>query len=322
MVNKCIEDYIEHSNTCIYFWEQINEHDKTETNNDETSNKTTEEMEIEEPDIRVLVDNKKKGFKRISPQHEPKDVRAFECKICKEMFWTNGRLKEHMMFKHVDDGDWNCKECPFQSNNEVYLKKHIDAKHTPKSVIYSDQTLKCKHCLVQFKNKTVLNIHIKENHKSYKPCDNFSVDRCEFDSDCKFYHIKLKQSEVICYKCGDTFSSRTSLIKHIKQIHGNLQCVKYNSNECKFNSDTCFYSHTNKSNEPKKTVEKSTNVKNSESSEDFRHAPANLEPPDEPQSKETLEQHRLREIVLSEIPKMVEIMIPIIKEQMKIPTTN
>ena len=95
-----------------------------------------------------------------------------------------------------------------------------------------------------FPSKNDLNGHIKETHKTHKPCNKFPGNRCEYDDDeCRYRHIILQQGEHICYKCGEITTSRTNIMNHIKEIHGNILCHKFLLNKCTYFS-RCLYSHS------------------------------------------------------------------------------
>ena len=102
-------------------------------------------------------------------------------------------MNGHMLTQHTEDGDWNCKDCDFQTNSKTNLQNHIKEKHTQPTM------LTCKHCLVNFKTNVSLNIHIRENHKPYKLCDKLMNNKCEFDSDCIFNHVQIKGGEEVCF---------------------------------------------------------------------------------------------------------------------------
>ena len=84
---------------------------------------------------------------------------------------------------------------------------------------------------------------MKEAHRSYKPCRNFASNRCEYDGDCSFYHIILEKGEHICYRCAHKTKSRTEMMRHIKNEHGNIICHRFLRNQCNFGSQ-CLYSHS------------------------------------------------------------------------------
>ena len=102
---------------------------------------------------------------------------------------------------------------------------------------------KCYQCELSFSSKEEMKQHLKE-HKSYKPCRKFQTNSCELiEEDCSFNHIILGPNEQICYKCNHITTSKTELMKHIKDMHGNEVCHKFLANKCDFAS-RCLFRHT------------------------------------------------------------------------------
>ena len=85
--------------------------------------------------------------------------------------------------------------------------------------------------------------HISESHKTFQPCNKFQNNTCEYDEDCRYRHVKIKENEHLCYKCGETFTNKTLLMKHIKEAHGDIPCLKYIKGECRFSESSCFFRH-------------------------------------------------------------------------------
>ena len=81
-----------------------------------------------------------------------------------------------------------------------------------------------------------------KHNKSHKPCRYFPTQNCEYDYECHFTHVILKQNEQICYKCGDILSNKTLLLKHIVSVHGEDPCKKFRVNKCTFGTK-CFFKH-------------------------------------------------------------------------------
>ena len=118
--------------------------------------------------------------------------------------------------------------------NRDQLYQHMDINH---------KTFECNLCNTLFKTRKDFNIHCKDIHKmAFKPCRNFPNKNCEYDSECNFYHIILKQGEHICFKCGDVFDNKTLLLNHIKTDHGQETCKRFQENKCTF-GERCFYKH-------------------------------------------------------------------------------
>ena len=54
------------------------------------------------------------------------------------------------------------------------------------------------------------------------------------------HHMSAPQ---ICFKCGKEWESKTDLINHIKSVHGNTICHKFQENKCDRSSTECIFSH-------------------------------------------------------------------------------
>ena len=111
------------------------------------------------------------------------------------------------------------------------------------TVVEENLQHKCYLCKRKFKEKIHLREHILESHKTFQPCINFQKNTCEYNEDCRFRHVKIKENEHLCYKCGETFTSKTHLVTHIKAAHGEIPCEKYLKGECRFNERSCFFRH-------------------------------------------------------------------------------
>ena len=110
---------------------------------------------------------------------------------------------------------------------------------------------KCNLCEQICQYMKDINSHMIKDHQTYKPCVKFEANKCGEASKCRFRHIKLKESEEICYKCGQICTSKTDIINHIKDIHGNEVCHIFLSNQCSRSSAQCIYKHHTKDTLPK-----------------------------------------------------------------------
>lgn len=97
---------------------------------------------------------------------------------------------------------------------------------------------------MDFESEKEVKSHIRNMHKTHKPCKNFQLNQCQYAQDCSFRHIILQEGEYICYKCGNTYPSKTEMMKHVKEIHGNIICHRFLRNECTYNT-RCLFSHRN-----------------------------------------------------------------------------
>ena len=184
----------------------------------------------------VLLDHVKSDHQQGSPMELVKQKPS--CNICGITRNTQYQVDKHIRNTHnmeEDDSSYNCNDCSYQCMSRDVLKKHIETAHRPQK--------QCKNCDMKFTSRNELNFHISEHHKSHKPCTKFANSTCEFDDDCRFKHIVLLETEHICYKCGNIEGSKTSLLKHIKAIHGNEPCQRFKAGSCPFNSK-CLFTHT------------------------------------------------------------------------------
>ena len=140
-------------------------------------------------------------------------------------------MKTHDM--NEEDCSYNCTVCSYQSMNRDQLTEHIERTHETENI--------CKTCNKNCSSKAELDNHIYENHMSYKPCKNFPTNNCEYDDECRYRHVILKQGEQLCYKCGDKFSGKSFLLNHIKNMH-NDPCRKHIEGKCSYGT-RCVFKH-------------------------------------------------------------------------------
>ena len=129
---------------------------------------------------------------------------------------------------------FTCRECDFQSVNREQLIEHIKRKHN-KHI--------CNSCNISCNSKSDLSSHILKTHKSeHKPCRNFASNKCDYNEECRYKHIKLKENEHICFTCGFIASSIKNLMQHIMEIHGSQPCRKFAERKCD-RGQLCWFSH-------------------------------------------------------------------------------
>lgn len=72
--------------------------------------------------------------------------------------------------------------------SEVLADDKVKGQQTDE---HENTSIYCKLCEETLSTRRELNRHIKENHKTYKPCNKFKVDKCEFDNDCIFNYNSM-----------------------------------------------------------------------------------------------------------------------------------
>ena len=139
-----------------------------------------------------------------------------------------------------------CQICGYTRNTRYQLDRYIQERHEENNDRSHENNgapqIICDLCNKQISKRRELTNHLISDHKSKKPCDGFREDRCDLDDECRFRHIKLKQGEEICYKCGKIFQSKRDLLSHIEQIHGHEICHRYLRNEC--TARRCLFTHS------------------------------------------------------------------------------
>ena len=261
-----------------------------------------EDNDVETPNIENIISNKNSGYERPNPQSkpEPKQTKKTNvihiCEQCGKQFAQEKHMKTHTLNHNSDigshacsqccetfsnkqvldihtktheDGDHNCVKCDFQGNSKEALIKHKTTKHVKKSELI------CKFCETKFSFRYQLTSHILENHGTYKPCSNYEKNKCEFDSECRFNHIIIKEGSYICFECGNIFNNKTLMMKHIGEQHGSILCNKFASGRCTY-GNRCIYKH-----EAQEPTQSRTNQTNNPT-QGFQGTPPNTAPPNWP----------------------------------------
>ena len=133
-----------------------------------------------------------------------------------------------------EDSSYTCRDCSFQTNNREHLLQHLEKNHS-KYI--------CNKCNKSLNSKNKMNQHIIEKHPSYKPCRDYATNSCEYNEECRYKHIKLRDNQHICYTCGVMTATVKDIMTHIKEVHGSEPCTRYEKGICDRNNK-CWYSHS------------------------------------------------------------------------------
>ena len=243
-------------------------------------------------DEEMLVAMKENGFRRTGPQSQsiPRNSSTtYTCVLCKQIFKTKDTLKKHTETHNTEDedGDWNCKNCSFQTNSESNLKNHEQTTGhkiwEETAIKVSQPSIKCNICQKEFPNENEIALHKRKDHKSFKPCRN--LPNCPYGSECKFNH-QPTTDKFICYDCGEEFPHLKNLMAHRKKHHTMNSCEKFLRNECPFTNEACWFNHTNPIDPTNEDIKKNDifskdeNLSNKEYQPPvFWERPVNLAPP-------------------------------------------
>ena len=196
-------------------------------------------------DAKVILDGKLNGFSREGPHSKPiakPVVQQHTCKKCKKVFKTKPDLTHHMS-QHINDGDWNCDDCPHQTNTKDNLKRHLDATHhKSKHITIVPEKIPCNLCASSFDDNTELEKHRRGTHKTFKPCRN--LPKCPYENSCLFNHNVIDSNNFLCYECGLELHTFRYLMFHRKNNHTMNKCLKFSDNNCKFTDESCWYNHS------------------------------------------------------------------------------
>ena len=204
-------------------------------------------------DFKESIHESKKGLgKHMQSKHIEKDKSISSTK-CDNKASRESEFTQHLSQNTDDDREFNCIDCPFQGTREEELKNHISMKHT----------IKCRICDEAFNDKRNLMKHRKKEHPSrVAPCKNFLEGICSYTAEsCHWIHGKVEKDvrSINCYICGKAFNSKTEVMKHRRESHGNVvePCNKFVRGECPFQDNFCWFKHENESKgEPEKDNDK------------------------------------------------------------------
>ena len=177
-----------------------------------------------------------------------------QCNYYETVFWTELQLRSHVELHHVEESvkitlQYNCKDCSFQGENSLELKKHIQiTKHTP-----SEYIEECYTCKKEFSSYWNLMNHRKAEHPSNKKCRYFLNNLCRFNSvTCWYKHVdasepvnKEKVFEFQCDHCDQRFGLRSSLMSHRKTNHSEKvsKCKQFAQGNCNMDGNSCWFDH-------------------------------------------------------------------------------
>jgi len=161
------------------------------------------------------------------------------CSYCAKHFSSQDSLRRHISTIHLkftNQAAVSCSMCVKTFRDQTCLKRHIQNNHTEKK-------FECDLCSKSFALKSILDKHVRCVHEVN--VDNsvlkFECHRCNKRVACKskldkhmIKHQKDEKGLLICDICGDEFSSKSNLKRHMTVIHEEKKMLK-----CKW-CDKCF----------------------------------------------------------------------------------
>ena len=161
----------------------------------------------------------------------------------------------HKENEEIKTKQYNCNDCPFQGENGLELKRHIQrTMHTP-----SDYKEECYTCNKEFTSYWALMNHRKSDHPSTKKCRYFLKNECKFSEDTCWYKHELESKiqekrQLLNFPCNDcehVFEHRYQLMKHrkIEHIDKVSNCRVFSQGKCKLDENSCWFGHKEKESE-------------------------------------------------------------------------
>jgi len=154
-------------------------------------------------------------------------------KGCFQVFTTEKNLDDHLQNKHhlfKGKSPNECKKCKYWFQSKKNLKLH-EKIHAREEIVERPKTIECIFCPDLFSNKFDLNSHTKEKHWR-------EAIRCPRIHCMVFFKTRKQMREHFesthrnsCKFCHATFSSRTFLFTHFRQVHLDKKCK---SSRCAF----------------------------------------------------------------------------------------
>ena len=178
------------------------------------------------------------------------------CEQCQENFVNNAEFTKHIKSEH--SSQWNCNNCDFQASTRTILMNHCKKSpgHQPctqKQRLGQTGVVECYTCKEEFRSYHDLMNHRKKAHPSKKKCRYYLKGECDFSSEeCWYIHENVikedssthQSSDMECYVCKNTFTSKYDLMEHKKKNHpSNILCDKFLQGACKRSAEDCHYKH-------------------------------------------------------------------------------
>lgn len=142
-----------------------------------------------------------------------------------------------------------------EANNKTFADatKENMTNHIEKSVVSDKETDATREDHSENKNTNV----VETNDDSFSQEDDFmeyNCKLCSFQTDTKMRisrHMqrihRSKPTQEKCESCGDEFSNKTELNKHIASKHPKMRiCRFYLEKRCRYGDEDCFYLHERK----------------------------------------------------------------------------
>lgn len=170
----------------------------------------------------LLIDNIKLKVYTSSLQRVTDTVKTFKCDECPIVFATQASLERHIKV-HKKGGNYKCPECHIALSCKSALRRHM-------FVHANQKPFACNECGKTFVQREILSRHLLI-HTGVKPyscphCDRSFAQRVNLKHHINRQHLEVpKIKEYPCHLCPKRFQHASGLSRHLAS-HGGLafQC--------------------------------------------------------------------------------------------------
>ncbi|XP_039278934.1 histone-lysine N-methyltransferase MECOM-like isoform X3 [Nilaparvata lugens] len=144
----------------------------------------------------------------VSTHHYKAD--QFRCDHCPVSFGCRQSLSRHLTLQHGEQRKYSCENCAKIFSDPSNLQRHIRTHHV------GARSHACQECGKTFATSSGLKQHT-HIHSSFKPfrCEVCMKSYTQFSNLCRHKRMHADcRLRIKCVKCGQTFSTVTSLTKH------------------------------------------------------------------------------------------------------------
>lgn len=167
----------------------------------------------------------KKGLSLSMIKYNRYGRKNYLCSLCSEIFTKFSHLLSHDSTVHIDmPKSFNCEKC-----GKLFISKERLEIH---KMVHREKLFKCQLCQKKFTQQKTLDKHLNVHIGSY------TCQKCDFKAhDAYDLKIHEKRHSLVknhsCEECEKTFSTQSSLNRHIHGIHKKILL---------FHCDLCDYS--------------------------------------------------------------------------------
>ncbi|EFA06529.1 zinc finger Y-chromosomal protein [Tribolium castaneum] len=104
------------------------------------------------------------------------EFKVFTCEKCPFKSQYEGALKKHLKRHEAESSDewFTCDQCPYKSKQQNYLQRHVKANHT------DSKKYGCEHCDYKAKTKCTLKDHVISRHTALENINWFLCELCAY----------------------------------------------------------------------------------------------------------------------------------------------